>query len=154
MFLLPCDKASTGRPHGPLALSEKYCCLCNLSGSCVRLGLTERDICCKVNSQITGTYLTTMDISRLQTDRSLSLLTHILFRANLPPELAFTRNTIANPPSASTSWRDLKIIFFYLKMLFVVIRAKLYKGSGKWQNDVIICAQRFTGSNHRTASQD
>ena len=106
-----------------------------------------------INSQINIFYLTTMDISRLQTDRSLSLLTHILFRANLPPELAFTRNTIANPPSASTSWRDLKIIFFYLKMLFVVISATLYKGSGKWQNDVIICAQVFTGSNHSTASQ-
>ena len=39
--LLPCGKASRGRPHGPRALSEKYCCLCNLSGSCVRLGLTE-----------------------------------------------------------------------------------------------------------------
>ena len=65
-----------------------------------------------------------MDISRLQTDRSLSLLTHILFRANLPPELDFTRNTIAKPPSARTSWMDLKNIYFLSSDSFCLVEIK------------------------------
>jgi hypothetical protein len=47
-----------------------------------------------------------MFISRLHTARSLSLLTHILLSASRVPELLFTRNTIANPPSAITSLQD------------------------------------------------
>ena len=50
--------------------------------------------------------LTTMEISLLQTERSLSLLTHILLRASRCPALDFTRKTIAKPPSASTSCSD------------------------------------------------
>ena len=50
-----------------------------------------------------------MLISLLQTERSFSLLTHIRFSASLDPELLFTRNTIANPPSAITSCQVLEI---------------------------------------------
>ena len=61
-----------------------------------------------------------MFISRLHTARSLSLLTHILqclcikkriteksylFNASLVPWLVLTKNTIAKPPSAITSWQ-------------------------------------------------
>ena len=102
---LPCDKASVGRPRELLARSEQYCCQCILSGSCVRSDWTECHQKYQWRRHEEVPLLTTMDISRLQTERSLSLLTHILLRASLCPELDLTRNTIAKPPSARTSCR-------------------------------------------------
>lgn len=46
--------------------------------------------------------LTMIWISLLQTCRSYSLLTYILFRAHFTPLLVLTRNTIAKPPMEDT----------------------------------------------------
>ena len=101
-YYLPCDRASAAAPHAPPSLSAPHCCLYTQLSSYGRSGLTE-------NGRITFLLFkkslnpTTILISRLHTDRSFSLLTHIRLSASLDPELLFTRNTIAKPPSAITS---------------------------------------------------
>ena len=62
-----------------------------------------------------------MLISLLQTERSLSLLTHILLSASFWPELLLTRNTMANPPSARTSCHSNVVILMDVKTLSGVL---------------------------------